>query len=172
MKQHRSYYDNMQRSELTEQIKLFNWARTHVAYVPELRLLHHIPNEGKRDGITGRLLKAAGLTAGVPDICLPVPKGTYSGLYIEMKYNKNKPTPEQQEFMQMLSEYGYKTAVCYSFEDAREVIRHYLARASGFDLVNCEEAFKQWNVCEGVTVDVMPNSPCKECPFYKSNQKE
>ena len=127
--------------------------------------------KGEREN-SSRRNKAAGLTAGVPDICLPVPKGTYSGLYIEMKYNKNKPTPEQQEFMQMLSEYGYKTAVCYSFEDAREVIRHYLARASGFDLVNCEEAFKQWNVCEGVTVDVMPNSPCKECPFYKSNQKE
>lgn len=171
MSQYRSYYDNMKRSEITEQIKLFNWARVHMAYIPELRLLHHIPNEGKRNGTTGKLLKAAGLTSGVPDICLPVPKGKYSGLYIEMKYNKNKPTKEQLEFMQLLREQGHKTEVCYSFEDAREVIRHYLARTEGFDLVNCEEAFKQWNVCDGVAADVMLNSPCPNCQFYKDNRK-
>lgn len=37
---------NMKRSETTEQIGLINWARANEEYVPELRLLHHIPNEG------------------------------------------------------------------------------------------------------------------------------
>ena len=39
---------NMKRSETTEQIGLINWARANEEYVPELRLLHHIPNEGIR----------------------------------------------------------------------------------------------------------------------------
>lgn len=38
----------MKRSETTEQIGLINWARANEEYVPELRLLHHIPNEGIR----------------------------------------------------------------------------------------------------------------------------
>lgn len=163
-------YDNMPKSETTEQIRLFNWARTHMEYIPELKLLHHIPNEGKRKETTGKILKAAGLTSGVPDICLPVPKRGYSGLYIEMKYGKNKPSKSQLEFIELLNHYGYKTAICYSFEDAREIIRHYLARAEGFDLVNCEEAFKKWNLCDGVAEDVMPNSPCKNCECYKGKR--
>ena len=50
---------NMKRSETTEQISLFNWARANEAFIPELRLLHHVPNEGKRTN--GAVLKAAGL---------------------------------------------------------------------------------------------------------------
>ena len=48
---------NMKRSETTEQIGLINWARANEEYVPELRLLHHIPNEGIRTN--GPVLKAA-----------------------------------------------------------------------------------------------------------------
>lgn len=49
----------MKRSETTEQIGLINWARANEEYVPELRLLHHIPNEGIRTN--GPVLKAAGM---------------------------------------------------------------------------------------------------------------
>lgn len=61
---------NMKNSEITEQIKLFNWARSVREFIPELKLLHHIPNEGKRTN--GALLKAAGMVSGVPDLSLPV----------------------------------------------------------------------------------------------------
>lgn len=47
---------NMKRSETTEQIGLINWARANEEYVPELRLLHHIPNEGIRTN--GPVLKS------------------------------------------------------------------------------------------------------------------
>lgn len=52
----------MKRSETTEQIGLINWARANEEYVPELRLLHHIPNEGIRTN--GPVLKAAGMKTG------------------------------------------------------------------------------------------------------------
>lgn len=157
---------NMKRSETTEQIGLINWARANEEYVPELRLLHHIPNEGIRTN--GPVLKAAGMKAGVPDLSLPVPRRGFHGLYIEMKFGKGKTTKAQEEFMALLREQGYKTAVAYGAEQAREVIRHYLARGEGFDLVNCEEAVKMFGRCEGVPAAW---APCQKCEFSKRERK-
>ena len=65
-------------------------------------------------------------------------------------------------------EQGYKTAVAYGAEQAREVIRHYLARGEGFDLVNCEEAVKMFGRCEGVPAAW---APCQKCEFFKERKK-
>ena len=81
---------NMKRSETTEQIALFNWAKRTESILPELALMYHVPNEGKRSN--GGILKAAGLKSGVPDICLPVANNGFHGLYIELKFGKNKAT--------------------------------------------------------------------------------
>ena len=109
---------NMKRSETTEQMGLFRWANNHVHVLPELRWMYHVPNEGKRTN--GNILKAAGLKSGVPDICLPIPRNGFHGLYIEMKYGKNKATKEQKEYLAALDEYGYKTAICYGAQEAME----------------------------------------------------
>lgn len=157
---------NMKRSETTEQIRLFNWARANEAFIPELRLLHHVPNEGKRTN--GAVLKAAGLKTGVPDLSLPVPRGGFHGLYIEMKFGSGKTTKAQEDFMALLRQQGYKTVVAYGAEQARGIIRHYLSRGKGFDLVNCEEAVKMFDYCEGVAVEW---APCAKCEFYKANKE-
>ena len=39
-------------TESQEQIALFQWAKSVQGKYPELRLLHHIPNGGKRRGYT------------------------------------------------------------------------------------------------------------------------
>ena len=151
----------MKRSETTEQIGLMNWARANEEYVPELRLLHHIPNEGRRTN--GPVLKAAGMKAGVPDLSLPVPRRGFHGLYIEMKFGSGKQTQAQKDIMELLRQQGYKVAVAHSAEAAREIIRHYLAPAQGFDLVNCEHALKLGGECVGVMVEW---APCQSCRFH------
>lgn len=112
--------------EEREQIALFEWAALEQAQYPVLRYLHHIPNGGRRDKITAAQLKRAGVKAGVPDICLPVPMGGFAGLYIELKYGANKPTKEQQEWLEHLSRAGYCVAVCYGCQDAIAVIMGYI----------------------------------------------
>ena len=129
---------NMTRSETTEQMGLFRWANNHVHVLPELRWMYHVPNEGKRTN--GNILKAAGLKSGVPDICLPLPRNGYHGLYIEMKYGKNKATKEQKEYLAALDEYGYKTAICYGAQEAMETIVDYLQTPDGQNLYVCLDA--------------------------------
>ena len=117
------------RSEATEQIRVINWSRAYSSDFPELRLLYHVPNGGSRNQLEAQNLKAQGVKAGVPDLCLPVPRGIYHGLYIEMKYGKNKPTEKQEWWLSELTIKGYKTAVCYGADEAMDEIADYLGIA-------------------------------------------
>lgn len=83
-------------SEATEQQAVIRWAGYMSGRYPELELLYHIPNGGSRNKIEAANLKQQGVKSGVPDLCLPVGKGKYNGLYIEMKFGRNKPTKNRQ----------------------------------------------------------------------------
>lgn len=117
--------------EEAEQVALFQWAEFAKVRYPELELMYHVPNEGKRSPVTGARMKRAGLKTGVPDVCLPTAHGGYIGLYIEMKYGKNKPTESQKKWLRALQAQGHMTAVCYSWEQARELIELYLSLPKG-----------------------------------------
>lgn len=71
-------------SEAQEQCKLIKWADKCVQMKihPELSMLYAVPNGGRRDKAEAAHLKRQGVRAGVPDLCLAVPKGKYHGLYI------------------------------------------------------------------------------------------
>lgn len=113
-------------SESVTQICLFRWAKFMEGQYPELELMYHIPNEGKRSRSAGARMKQEGLKPGVPDVCLPVPRSDYHGLYIEMKVDRNKPTENQKHWLGALKRQGYFTAVCYGWEAASKVILQYL----------------------------------------------
>ena len=114
-------------TESIEQQTLFRWAALASGKYPELKLLYHIPNEGKRTSATGGRMKAEGLRKGVPDICLPVARGGCHGLYIEMKrVSGGRVTPKQLEWIDALTSQGYHAAVCNGWENACRVIEEYL----------------------------------------------
>lgn len=113
-------------SERDEQVALIRWARAWEDVHPELALLFHIPNGGWRHKATAGRLKAEGVKAGVPDLFLPVPSDHHHGLFIEMKWGKNKPTETQQVWLSALRSEGYLTRVCYSAEEAKGEILEYL----------------------------------------------
>ena len=110
-----------------EQRMLIDWAGLMSGRYPELRLLYHIPNEGKRSRATGGRLKGMGLKKGVPDLCLPVPRGGYHGLYVEMKRKDGgTATPEQKEWLRALDEQGYAVTLCHGWKAAAKEIEGYL----------------------------------------------
>jgi hypothetical protein len=119
-------YGNLKRGEDTEQMGVIDWANWNKNHFPELKMLFHIPNGGKRSATEAARFKAMGVKAGVPDLCLPVPRGGFAGLYIEMKYGKNKTTDNQKEWIADLQKQGYKVAVCYGGEEATRTLEAYL----------------------------------------------
>lgn len=117
-------------TEDTEQAHIFAWAAWASGKYPELDLMHHIPNGGKRSKSEAARFKAQGVKAGVPDIFLPCARGGYHGLYIELKRTKGgKLSAAQKEWIDALRGQGYKVIVCYGFDEAREVIINYLEGA-------------------------------------------
>ncbi len=163
---------NMKRSETTEQINLFNWAKRTESIVPELALLHHIPNEGKRNN--GSILKAAGLKSGVPDISLPVPMGPFHGLYIELKFGKNKTTKAQEDFMELLKQQNFKTAVCYGAEEARDEILDYLTEPGRMPKKVCINACWIGGKCDGVPIQsrIFARKECAGCVHHNPSKAE
>lgn len=114
-------------TESAEQQALFEWAEYNKGKWPELEWMYHIPNEGKRSKARGAQMKREGLKKGVPDICLPVARGGYHALYIEMKRVRDgRLTEDQKKWMSGLTRLGNRAVRCNGWEKASEEIIAYL----------------------------------------------
>jgi len=114
-------------TENQEQAALFEWARLSEKKHPELKLLHAIPNGGLRDGRTAAILARTGVKSGVPDLCLPVARGGWHSLYLELKRAKGGRVSENQKnWINALNDQGNKAVVCHGFEQAKQAIMEYL----------------------------------------------
>lgn len=100
-----------------------NWFR--MQYKGEL--IYAIPNGGARNIITASKLKAEGVTSGVPDLCIPVMRKGFGGLYIEMKDGKKgRLSDNQKDMIDRLKSNGYCVEVCRSVDDFINVVNGYM----------------------------------------------
>lgn len=123
-------------SEHDEQVVLMMWAQRHLARWHELELLYAVPNgaklpygydrRGSRYSNEATRMLAEGLKPGIPDLCLPVARNGKHGLYLEMKFGRNKPQENQVRMMDLLDQQGYQTAVAWSSIEAEKIIAEYL----------------------------------------------
>lgn len=114
-------------SEHAEQRALLTWASMSAGKHPELRLLFAIPNGGARSKAAAGKLKAEGVKPGVPDLCLPVARGGFHGLYLEMKRTQGGTlSPEQKQWHQDLIEQDYHVALCKGQPSAQHTLTTYL----------------------------------------------
>jgi len=116
-------------SKITEsqiQQALIKWARLMVGKYPELKYLYAIPNGANTTARNRARLIREGLLAGVSDLHLPIPKGGFIGLWIEMKTDKGKLSPSQLEWLNAMHSYGHQCAVARSWTFAAKVIKDYL----------------------------------------------
>ena len=120
-------------TEHAHQAALFCWANQKAFNEwPELKWMYAIPNGGERGAATAARLKAEGVKSGVSDVCLPVAKRGYHGLYIEMKKPASegkaagKESKEQKEFGEFLTNNGYIYRCCLDWQTAAETISWYM----------------------------------------------
>jgi len=150
-------------SEHSEQVELLRWSRESavLAKYPEVEWLFAVPNGAKLPYTgTGKsrrckqagILKTEGLKAGVPDLCLPVARGQYHGLYIELKRNSSraKVSPDQAKWIWALRALGHKAVVRFGWESARDTIIDYLnlEEVSPRKAINWEESAEKDKVLD------------------------
>lgn len=123
-------------SEHDQQVLVIQWAARHEGRWPELRWLHsslngiYIPASAATRVRIIRHMQAEGMKKGIPDLCLPVARRGFHGLYIEMKRDDGGVlSKEQKEFMAFAEAQGYRDQVCYGYEDAVKELEWYLTEA-------------------------------------------
>jgi hypothetical protein len=111
---------------------LMRWAELSLGRIPELALLFHVPNGGRRSKATAGKLKAEGVKAGVPDYVLPVPRGQFHGLFIELKVpktgkkNAGRLSDTQKGWLAALRQLGYRAETAYGWDQAKDILEEYL----------------------------------------------
>jgi len=110
------------KTEELEQFVLIDWLRLK-------KIIHFaIPNGGHRDIHTAVKLKRGGLMAGVPDLCIPLARKPYHGLYIELKRVKGGVVSDVQKWwLAALAYQGYKATVCKGARSAINEVENYLS---------------------------------------------
>lgn len=113
--------------EHTQQRALFEWLLVCERTCPELELTYAVPNGGLRAKAVAGKLKAEGVKAGVPDVCLPLAAGTHSALYIEMKAKEGSVSADQKDRIARMSAAGNRVVVCKSWHAAATEVVEYMA---------------------------------------------
>ena len=124
----------MNHVEHEHQVALIHWARrVQLAPASDVKpgskianYLLAIPNGGRRNPREGARLKAEGVKPGVSDLLLPLRRGGFAGLWIELKAPGKKPTPEQRDWLERMRSAGYFATWCDDWQRAAEVITGYL----------------------------------------------
>lgn len=119
-------------TEHGHQCAVFQWAAS--CGVPDIDLLHAIPNGGDRNPHVGAKMKAEGVKRGVPDMFWPVPIGIYAGLYIELKIPKRATQADgglseyQIKWLDRLRAQHYACVVAYGWVAATRAIALYVEK--------------------------------------------
>jgi hypothetical protein len=89
-----------------------------VKYLDMIRAVYyHCPNGGNRDAVTGAKMKKAGTKKGVPDLIILSHK-----LVVELKVGRNKPTAEQEWWLEQYKAIGWKAVWVNSIDEFLDLI--------------------------------------------------
>lgn len=97
---------------------------------PEYRGLYFaVPNENSRadsNSATGAIRRAMGVTAGVSDSLMLIPRGKYHGLCIEYKREDGYQSQAQKVWQSKVEAQGFRYEVVRSLDEFKKLIVEYL----------------------------------------------
>ena len=91
-------------------------------------IIYAVPNGGKRTLTEGAIKRFEGMTVGIPDLHIPVPRKGYASLYIEMKNGKaGRLSENQKEMIELLRKFGNKVEVVRTLDEFMAIVDDYFA---------------------------------------------
>ena len=90
------------------------------------RLCFAVGNGGARSRIEAAIMKGEGVTAGVADVLITIPRGGYGCLALEFKTAKGRQSQVQKEWQADFERVGNMYAVVRSIEEAISVTKNYM----------------------------------------------
>lgn len=106
---------------------LMQWMEARRGAEPTLALAFHAPLGEARDALAAMRLQSLGAKPGVPDLMLPVPRGPYLGLALEIKAPGNRPTLAQRRWIEALDAVGWMATWAAGLDACIAVVEGYLA---------------------------------------------
>jgi hypothetical protein len=103
--------------EEREQTALFDLREARVERYPDLAFLYATLNGVFIPTALKSRISRAGLTAGVPDLWLPLSRDPWKGLVIDLKSHTGRPTREQRTWMERLIKEGWRGYFCGGVEN-------------------------------------------------------
>ncbi len=90
------------------------------------KLLFAVPNGGSRNKIEAANMKRQGVTSGVADVILLIPKKGYCSLCLEFKTSTGRQSDEQKEFQRQAEACRSKYVIVRSAMEAIKVMKEYI----------------------------------------------
>lgn len=108
-------------TEFQEQIVAVTWlTKMNIPF-------YHIPNGGYRNPIEAAKFKRMGVQPGIPDICIPLARSGYHGLYIELKrVGAGSLTEHQKYWRDILIANGYAWFMARGANELINYVQNYL----------------------------------------------
>ena len=91
------------------------------------RLFFAVPNGGYRNAREAAIMKAEGVTAGVADALLLVPRGNFHGLCIEFKTETGRQSEHQKKWQAEVESQGYRYEIIKNLDTFIALIENYLS---------------------------------------------
>ena len=114
------------RSEEADQALAVKWFG--LQHPCEARWLHHSPNGGKRNAVTGARMRSLGAKTGFPDLVLYQQRGSFIGLVIECKRADGGVISKTQKgWLNQLENQGFCCIVAHGFDEIVEALKSYMA---------------------------------------------
>jgi hypothetical protein len=115
--------------ESADQRAVFAWAVREVLEHGrlELGLMYMIPEAARRSFVLREILQNGQLQLA-PNVCVPVPKGVYGALYLDLRPAKDKRRkPDERDLMmELFRESGYAAVTAYGTDEAIAFVQRYL----------------------------------------------
>ena len=118
--------------EYVHQRAIFNFTEIMSIRHPEFKMIVGslngiwIPESKYKYGIISKLQKAGCFPVGYPDIHWPMYRNPYSGLYIELKRDRNsRMSTEQKEWQNWLTKQRFFATVSCSEGETKDILMRY-----------------------------------------------